>query len=286
MREEIVVGRSATIGLQLFDDEARVASSTDVTVEVRRADGTVLVAAGTATTEPPNSIGRYELTLTPAQLDEVDLLTATWAVTLDGVAQTRQTTVEVIGAHYFELAELRAMPGLSDPARFPLSKLAATRVAVGDEMERELGVALVERFGQRALDGLGSCTVWLRPFVRRLLGGSLAGSALTTDQLGAITVQDTGYVEWVGGRFSGSLVLRFAHGYSANPSPEMHDIALELGRHRLLGWRSSLADQTVDADDLGQQTALGEASDRQLNQDRMFETLRAWRAAKIGPAIA
>ena len=280
------MGRSATIALQLYEGEARVDSSTAVTVEVTRADGTDVLPAGTATTKPDDTIGLYQVSLTPAHLAEVDILTATWSITLDDVAQTRQTITEIIGANYFELTELRALPGLSDNSRYPTAKLAEKRTEAQAEIERELGVALVERFGSvtRTTDGCRR----LRPrrFLRRLLSGSMGGVAFTSDQIEAIAVDEDGSLEWSTGWFNGDVVLRFVHAYSTTPPPELRDIALQLARMRLLGWRSSLPDQTVDADDLGQQTPAGEAADRTLNQDRMTESLRSWRRRQIGPTIA
>jgi hypothetical protein len=284
LRDEVVVGRSATIGLQLYDDETRVESSTPVTVEVVRADGTEVVPAATATTA--SGVGLYQAAMTPAQLDEVDVLTATWAFTLDGVAQTRRTVVEVIGAHYFELAELRSLPGLGDPGRFPTAKLAEKRTEAQDEIERELGVALVERFASVTRSTAGCRRLRLRHFARRLLSGAMGGTAFTPEQVEAMSIDEDGNLEWSAGWFVGDVVLRFAHGYSTSPAPELRDIALELARMRVLGWRSSLPDQTVDADDLGQQTPAGEAADRNLNQGRLVEALQSWRRRQIGPVIA
>ncbi len=285
MRDEVVVGRSATIALQLYDEEARVESSTTVTVTVQRADGTEVLPAGTATTA--SGVGRYDRALTPAQLPEVDVLTATWSVTLDGQAQTRTTTVEVIGAHYFELAELRAMPGMGDTGRYTTRKLVEARTKAQDEIERQVGAAFVERYGTATLTGGGRPTLLLRPYVRRILGVTVGGLAYGEDAIAALVPDPLGALRRTYGVFGvpgvyNDVVVRFVHAWSDQPPVDIHDIALELARHHALGWRSFIPDEPVEADDLGRETPSGEALDRQQAQDRISDVITSWRRRLTG----
>lgn len=284
-RQEVVVGRAATIGVQLYADEARTESSEPVAVRVQRSTGEDVLPAGTATTTPAGTTGRYEVKLDPAAMTEVDILTATWSVTLDGVAQTRRTTVEVAGGYYFELAELRAMPGLSDTTKYPTAKLAEARTRAQDEVEREIGVAFVERYEVVTLNRCSGSTAWLRPFVRRVLSGTVNGVALTEDQIAAMTAHDYGRLDWLGGWFADGSVLRLVHAYSPSPPTEIRALALDLARHQLLGWRSSVPNQPVDADELGRETPAGESADRGAGPG-ITAALRAWRLQHIGPTIA
>lgn len=289
MRDEVVAGRSATIALQLYDDEARVESATAVTVAVQRADGTEVLPAGTATTSA--GVGRYERTLTPAQLAEVDVLTATWSVTLDGQAQTRTTIAEVIGANYFELAELRAMPGLSDTQRYPTSKLAEARTKAQDELERDIGAAFVERYGEATMTGGGNTSLRLRPYVRRILGVVNAGVALSQGEIDALTIYRSGEVVRSTGVFGTcetlrDVVLRFVYGWSAQPPTDVHDAALELARHHVLGWRSFVPDDPVEADDLGRETPSGDALDRRRGQDQIASVIASWKTRLGGYHLA
>lgn len=147
-------------------------------------------------------------------------------------------------------------------------------------------MAFVERYGERTLHLVcGTTTLRLRPFLRRVLGGSVAGVALTPEQIAALVPYEDGRLTSTS-TFYGDVVVRFTHAYTMEPPAELHDVALELARLRLLGWRGSLSDQPVDADDLGQQTPFGEASDRSMNQDRIFEVLQEWRRTEIGPVFA
>lgn len=283
------MGRSATIALQLYSDEARVASSTDVTVAVQRADGTEVLPAATATTS--SGVGRYEVALTPAHLAEVDILTATWSVTLDGQAQTRTTTVEVIGSHYFELAELRSMPGLADPARYSTKKLAAARSKAQDELEREIGAPFVERYGESTFAGGGACYVLLAPYVRRILSGEYDGVVYTEDELASMVVHPYGRIVRTTGAYgvagaNKDVTLRYVHGWTAHPPTDVHDAALELARQHALGWRSFISDEPVDADDLGRETPSGEAVDRRDGQDLITSVIAAWRPRLYVPAVA
>lgn len=289
MRDEVVRGRSATIALQLYDDETRVESSTDVTVAVHRADGTEVLPAGSATTTPESTIGRYERALTPAQLPEVDILTATWSVTLNGQTQTRATTVEVIGAHYFELAELRAMPGLSDTVKYATSKLAEARTKAQDEIESAVGASFVERYGETTFTGRCANYVLLPAYVRRILSGSYAGVAYTDGELATMQVRPYGQVVRTSGYFgtatTGDVILRYVHGWTTLPPTDVHGIALELARQHALGWRSTVSDDPVEADDIGRETPSSEAVDRTTGQDQIARVLAAWARLYV-PAVA
>ncbi len=280
MKQEVLRNSAALLSQRFLLGETAVDADGGVDVTVERTDGTT--STGTAT-----SVGNGSYTYSLAPSTEVDLLTVTWTGTFSGNVQSITTQVEVVGGHYFALSELRLMPGLSDVQRYPTAKLAEARTRAQDEIERELGgVALVERFGSTTLAAAGCRRLRPGRFTRRLLSGAMRGIAFTPEQIEAMTVDGDGYVEWSTGWFLGDIELRFAHGYSITPPPEMSDLALELARMRLLGWRSSLPDQTVDADDLGQQTPAGEAEDRAGNQERMVEVLRSWRRRRIGPTVA
>lgn len=289
MTDTVALGRAATMAVQLYSGEDRVESSTDVTVGVTRADGTVVVADGTATAA--TGVGRYEVTLTPAQLPDVDILTATWPVTVDGVAQTRRTTLEIIGANYFELAELRAMPGLGDVAKYPTTKLAAARTAAQDEIERDVGAAFVERYGESTVTGGGNVSLRLRPYVRRILSVTSAGVALSQTELEALDIWPSGDVLRPSGVFGTcstyrDVIVRYVHAWSDRPPTDVHDAALELARHHALGWRSFIPDDPVEADDLGRETPSGGVVDRRRGQDQIGSAIASWKARLAGYYLA
>jgi hypothetical protein len=102
-----------TLSQQWYEDGA-VVDPGSVTVGITRADGTVLVAAGAATTGSGTGARTYNLTTTHTAL--LDRLTVTWTSTLKG---TLLSYVEVVGGFWFSLAELRAIRGLVGHHRLP-----------------------------------------------------------------------------------------------------------------------------------------------------------------------
>jgi len=277
MIQRVLRGTGSRLEMVFYADEAAADADAGVTVTVTRDDGTE-AQSGSATSE---GRGRYTFVLDPQP--EVDRLDVVWTGSFDGLVQSIATQVEIVGGFYFALSELRAMPGLSDPTRYTTEKLAAARTAAEDEVEREIGVAFVERYGTLVL-AAAVPPVRIRSFVRRPLGGTVAGVALTDAQLAAMTIRDWGQLEWTAGYFTEGSVLRYVHGYSTEPPPEIHDLAMELARHKLLGWRSTVPDQPVDADELGRDTPAGQSAD--LGGANITDRLVAWRRRHIGPAIA
>lgn len=280
MIQQVLRNSGALLSQSFYSDETLSSADGVVSVTVTNAAGDE-VSAGPATLV---STGRYGYALDP--VEEVDQLAVGWSGTFDGVIQSVTSQVDIVSGHYFALRELRELPGLTDPGRFPSSKLAEKRAEAEGEIERVVTAAFVERFGTLTRQATGGHRLRLRSYTRRLLSGSMAGVAFTPEEIGAMTVDEDGNVEWRSGWFDGAVVLRFVHCLTTAPPPEIRDMALELARMRILGWRSSLPDQTVDADDLGQQTPAGEAADRAMNQERIFTALTEWRRRQIGPVIA
>jgi hypothetical protein len=150
-----------TLSQQWYEDGAVVDPGT-VTVGITRADGTVLVAAGTATTGSGTGARTYNLTTTHTAL--LDRLTVTWTSTLKG---TLLSYVEVVGGFWFSLAELRAIRGLTDTTDYPTSDLAAMRTTVEDAIEEYTG-ALVPRYAYQTVSGVSGQPIRLsKPYVGR-----------------------------------------------------------------------------------------------------------------------
>ncbi len=280
MTQQVVVNAGALLTQTFSMGESRTDADGAVTVTVVASDGTEEASAAATR----SALGTYTYPLEAHA--EVDLLTVTWSGVFSGITQTIAGQVEIVGGHYFALSDLRAMPGLSDPSRFPTAKLAEKRTEAQDDIEREVGVAFVERFAERQIAGVLSTSVRLRPFIRRILSGSLGGVAFTEEQIEAMTISELGTIEWTTGWFTASpLVIRYVHAYRTSPPSEIRDMAMEIARHRLLGWRSFLPNETVDVDELGQQTPAGDSRDQQ-GPGRITAALREWRLREIGPVFA
>lgn len=236
MAQRILRGVAAQLTLGLLDADGAAADAAGaLTVEVRRSDGTVVVAAGSATEHP--GTGSYRRALTPAQNNELDELTATW--TDAGDASTHTTAHEVVGAYYFDLAAMRASdPSLADATRYPAADLLAARQEVEEEAERICGQAFVPRF-------------------RRATVADVAGELELTDHrirsvrslgVGSITVDPTKIS--IAGRVlsgswpSGTATVAYTYGWDAPPA-DLRRAALTRLRHKVNASRSGVPDRAV-----------------------------------------
>lgn len=138
-----VIGAPVTLTFTSVDSDGEP-SDVDpgvVTVGVEKADGTVLVAAGTATTGS-GATRSYTLPAT----SELDRLTVTWTASAVAIGTT---TVDVVGGVFATLAEIRAIaPTLGDTSTDTDVALLRVRAEVEAMIDRAAGGALsfVPRF--------------------------------------------------------------------------------------------------------------------------------------------
>lgn len=252
--QRILRGRPATLRFTLLDsDGSPIADDPQpaVTVQVDRADGTAVLAAGTATTSA--GAGVYTRALTAAQTSSLDLLVATWTDTVSGT--TTQTLHEVVGGYWFSVKEARdSDPTLADTSKYPTQSIIDIRTEVEDEAERIIGAAFVPRYRRLRLNGIGTPALrGIDQLVRSIrtvrvystpsaytafTAGELA--ALVTDDEGLITRNDSGVFE------SGlaNVVLEYEHGYDRPPT-DLKRAALTRLRHRLNAPRSGIPDRAT-----------------------------------------
>lgn len=126
-----------------------------VLVTVTRADGTELVSATSATSA---GAGVYTLSLTAADTALLDVLTATWTDVADGVDW--YTYHRIVGGFLFTIGEARAYDDvLNDSAKYPDTRLAATRAEVEDEAEWICDRSFVPAYAWLLADGNGTPTI-------------------------------------------------------------------------------------------------------------------------------
>lgn len=249
--QRILRGVAATLSVTLTDgDGTAAAASGAVTVGVIRADGTVLVAAGTATANP--STGVYTVGLTPAQNAALDLLTATWTDAGDGSVHT--SLHEVVGGFLFSVAEARDLePTLADTSAYPTAKILQVRTEVEQECEAICDVAFVPRYRRARVDGTGGVELLLPDHeirtVRsvRTYADSDTYAALTSAQLAELLVfPDDRRIERPAtaafdlGRLN--VVVEYEHGYDA-PPPDLKRANVRHLRHRLNAGKSGIPDR-------------------------------------------
>lgn len=141
-RQRIVAGAPATLTWQPVGSDGEPADPGTVTVDVVRADGTVLKAPLTATTGSGSNPRAVALSV--AETANLDWLTATWTVSGTVVAETVH---EIVGGVYMTTAAIRAQQAsLADEVRHPTAALIEARNETERMLERELHRACVPRF--------------------------------------------------------------------------------------------------------------------------------------------
>lgn len=144
--QRILRNVAATLSATFTDQDGVPAEPSDtVTVGITRADGSVLLAGGTATTVEA-SAGLRTVSLTAAQLPSLDHLTCTWTAASGEIATTH---VGVVGAYYFPLTDLYAldgMSGLSDEA------MRVARQSVEEMVEERTGWVWCPRLEVETID--------------------------------------------------------------------------------------------------------------------------------------
>lgn len=226
----------------------------EVTVTVTRDDGTALVTGATAT-HP--TFGRYEYQLSPQT--NLDRLTLQWTGTFSGVYQPAAATtyVDIVGAYYVSLTDLRAEPTLADTNKFTVSKLITARQWFETLAEQYCGQAFVPRYKRIRISGDGSSTLLLDPNIRTVRSVTTYTSAteyttFTADELAGIDIDPVGVLTrwsatWPYGNRNIEIV--YEHGMDACPG-DLADAALDATRRHLLENQTGRTVLSV-ADDLG-----------------------------------
>jgi hypothetical protein len=220
-----------------------------VAVTITRADGTTLMS-GTATLVGST----YQFTLPPQA--ELDRLAVTWSGTWDGVVQSITTQAEIVGGYLFRVDTARAYGDrvLADTTRYPDSDIEAARVEITDMFNQICSVSFIPRYGRDILDGSNTDTIDLtnrRP--RRVIGGSMSGTALTAQQLADIALYPGGRAIFISGTSwpwkRQSVTLAYEHGWPVVPA-DIALAALVLVRYQLVS--NDISDRMVAFDnDLG-----------------------------------
>lgn len=235
--QRILRNRKATIGaVSFYDDDETALVGTGVTVTITRADGSVLQAA---TAAAGTTAFTFQL---PAQAD-LNLLTAVWSGTFDGVTQSQTTTVEIVGGHYLSLAAIRGLTNMEHHGKFSTEDLRAARDWFETAFEDYTGVAWVPRFARERVSGSGRSSLILphRP-VRSVLSVRTYTDAetyttYTASELADIATGSIGVVKRVSlGVFaygSDNLVVEYEHGYDS-PPPDVVTAAKYAIRERLI----------------------------------------------------
>lgn len=247
--QRIVRGVPSTLTWQYVDEfGAAAAPPGTVTIGVTKADGTVVVAAGTATTGSGSNPRTYTL---PAS-STLELLTATW--TTGGLTFT--TLIDVAGAFYFTIAEARTIePSLADTTKYPDADVVRVRHEVEDELEYICDAAFVPRYRRITIDGSGTCDLTLEDNqlrnVRtvRVYSTATAYTTFSAAELADLVLDDDLTIHRPAGLVfddsrRGNLVVEYEYGYDRPPT-DLKRAAVRRLRSRLNISKSGIPDRAT-----------------------------------------
>lgn len=219
--ERILQNTPGTLSQTWYEDGVAVDPGT-VTIGITRWDGTILVAAGTATTGTGTSPRNYSLTT--AQTALLDRLTVTWTSSSKG---TLVSYVEVAGGFLFTLQELAAVKPSNQT--WTAATMADMRTTVEQAVEEEYGTALVPRYRLETFSGDSTDVLRLRGPILDVRSITVSGTALDAGTLDLLYINDsflTGYT-WPWG--SGNVTVGYEYGL-AFPPQRVRQAAIRLAR--------------------------------------------------------
>lgn len=240
--QRILRGTAAAITTQLLDQDGEPTNAVGaVTVDVTRADGS-LIAAGAATTNSGNP-AIYSYALAAGTNDRLDLLRLDWR---DSGTVRMTTYCDVVGGFYFTVAEVRAFDTRIDANLASDAKVRAVRREVEDSCERITGTAWVPRY--RRINILPAETrgrgwnvmplnldVWAPRTIRsaRVYIDGDTYTALSGTELADVVLREWGTAEradtsaWL--NTAGGTILEVEYGYD-RPTSELRHAAMTHAR--------------------------------------------------------
>jgi hypothetical protein len=213
--------------------------SGDVTVTVRRMDGTTVDQPDGNTAQHLGVAGSGQYTYRPAAVSLVDVHSLTWSGVIAGATVELVDYVDYTGGYTFGLAQMRGRFG--GLAQYSDAALDDARTSAEAEAERICGVAFVPRFAWCTVYGNGS--PWLPLVVNgmspRAINAvravSIGGTAMEPDVRAGLVLSPTGALKRPGGAIwplDTPVRVEFEHGYTITPS-DMPEPVMKRARY----WR-------------------------------------------------
>ncbi len=221
-------------------DEIPTTAGTAIAVTATTANGSAL-AGGTITVSSADSTrpGVYYATLSATHTANLNVLTLTTTATVSSNTQTFVQSVEVVGAHYVTIADIRALPGMADVDKFPTALLRQVRDQFEDMVESITGTAWVPRFARVSLDGDGSNALVLPDLHPRTVvsvtidGTSCSASDFTLYEEGLIRRESTTFPAPSYSTGPRNVVVEYTHGHDAPPA-QLREEALSWIRYKVM----------------------------------------------------
>ncbi len=181
--------------------------------------------------------GIYSYMLTSSMASLVDELRLTFMGTVAGVAYSRKEWVEIAGAHYFGIAEARAVGRIE--ATFSDDEIAKQRAAVEDQIEANCDTSFVARYVEQRTAGRGQFIRLSENYVLNLIKAVEDDVDVTSE-----VELDGRYVwrnptsasvslgEWSSGHRN--VLLKYEAGYDETPPSDLRRKAIQAVRANLL----------------------------------------------------
>ncbi len=246
----VLVTTQVTLSHTFVVDEVPTDAAGDVTVTVKRLDGTT-VAGPTVADHPGTGTGLYRYVL-PAQ-PAVDVLTVDWSGSIGGATVTVRDIAEVVGGFLFSSADARVEHKSLTTAAYPPELLARKRIWVEQECERLCGRAMVPRFARVACDGTGGPDLPMSGplgpilLLRAVRAVAVDGVAWSSEQLAEVIPRDSGLLRlrwgfWpIGQR---NIIAEVEHGEDM-PPVEVAEAALTRFRSALGTNKTNIPDRAL-----------------------------------------
>lgn len=217
---------AARVGVTLINPttgQIADADSPPTVVITRDSDG-VQVFSGTAT-DDTSALGAYYVTLTPANLPDVDLLRGTWTATVGGVgSQVTTTQTDVVGGYLCTLEAISA--AMVGETATTTALLIEARDLATQRIEEACDVAFVPRYSRETI---------YRPISRQVLNHRRVTAILAysvdnvTTAFTTLELNRGGVVEGLTGS---EVSVAYRHGFDSSPAPVTR-ACIRLARHYL-----------------------------------------------------
>lgn len=261
--DRLLKSQPGTLTFTVEDEDGVAAVPTGaVTIQIRDSAGTALLSpAGTATDETG---GVFTYIVGDAITANLGSYSVEWTFTLDTVARTVTTFLEIVGGFLFTISAFRLRYPQVDAATYTGAMVRAARVAAEERFETLARVAFVPRAKIATLSGDGTTTIILPDGeIRSISSASIDGTALTSTELAALAINPAGIIKrtdsqyWTEGREN--IVIAYECGFDFAPEP--------VSRSTMILAYDALIPSALSPRAMSQSTDLGEIRFSMANVD-------------------
>mgnify|MGYP006342479541 CR=1 FL=1 len=217
-------GHDAALIVFVVDDEgAAIDADALPTVTFTEWDGTVIA---TAVESSRLAEGEYRAVM-PA-VDRLTLIDVVWVIAVDGLARPQTEQVEIVAGFYFDIATLRAKPGMESTDRYPFAELVNAREWAQDLVERECATSFLERFHIDRVTVATCSRIGVEfPWLRSLVSADVDGVAVDgTPQIGGRTISG----DWP----AGLATIAYTSAFETEVPRDLHDALVTAARYHLM----------------------------------------------------